>query len=213
MSEWYDSQGKQVADINWWLQERLESDNPRREFLTNDEAKRLGKLEAIADKLRRGENVQNRQLRKWLIDDEYSEFEEQWQQQLEFRSDLKDKPDELSRYECKLKQAIFNYNRAEGYRSKGRSSTAKIFHTKSEKFSEEAIEILHEILHSNPHLCTWFDRHISFDAEDGIGADVVSLPRLVTSRSNERLREDSRIQSKQAVKLRIVEQAIFSIGR
>ena len=68
-------------------------------------------------------------------------------------------------------------------------------------------------MHVNPYLQTWFDKHISFDAEDGIGAGVVSLPRLVTSRSNERLREDSRIQSKEAVKLGVVEQAIYSIGR
>jgi len=32
---------------------------------TADETKRLAKLEAIADKLKRGENVQNRQLQTW----------------------------------------------------------------------------------------------------------------------------------------------------
>jgi len=44
------------------LQERIEKANPRRE-LTTEEAKRLSKLEGIADKLKRGENVQNRQLK------------------------------------------------------------------------------------------------------------------------------------------------------
>lgn len=39
------------------LQERIEEINPRRE-LAAEENKRLAKLEAIADKLRRGENVQ-----------------------------------------------------------------------------------------------------------------------------------------------------------
>jgi hypothetical protein len=43
------------------LQERFKKANPRRQ-LTADEAKRLNKLEAICDKLKRGENVQNRQL-------------------------------------------------------------------------------------------------------------------------------------------------------
>ena len=42
------------------LQERIEKANPRRK-LTAEEAKRLAKLEAIAEKLKRGENVQNRQ--------------------------------------------------------------------------------------------------------------------------------------------------------
>jgi len=39
------------------LQERIEKANPPRQ-LTAEETKRLAKLEAIADKLKRGENVQ-----------------------------------------------------------------------------------------------------------------------------------------------------------
>jgi len=38
-------------------QERVEKANPRRK-LTAEETKRLAKLEAIAEKLKRGENVQ-----------------------------------------------------------------------------------------------------------------------------------------------------------
>jgi hypothetical protein len=40
------------------LQERIEKTNPRR-TLTAEESKHLSKLEAIANKLKRGENVQN----------------------------------------------------------------------------------------------------------------------------------------------------------
>ena len=40
------------------LQERIEKANPRRE-MTNKEANRLRKLEGIAEKLKRGENVQS----------------------------------------------------------------------------------------------------------------------------------------------------------
>jgi len=47
------------------LQERIEKANPRRKH-TDEEAERLSKLEGIADKLKRGENVQNRQLQTWL---------------------------------------------------------------------------------------------------------------------------------------------------
>jgi len=65
------------------LQERIEQANPRRE-LTAEEAKRLSKLEVIANKLKRGENVQNRQLQTWLADDEYSQIEADWQEQLEY---------------------------------------------------------------------------------------------------------------------------------
>lgn len=42
------------------LQKRIEKANSRRK-LTSEEDKRLSKLEAIADKLKRGENVQNPQ--------------------------------------------------------------------------------------------------------------------------------------------------------
>ena len=41
----------------------------------------------------------------------------------------------------------------------------------------------------------------------------MSLPRLVTSRSHERLSDDSRLTSKQSVKLAVVERAIHNIGR
>ena len=51
------------------LQERIEKANQRRK-LTAEEAKRLAKLDAIANKLKRGENVQNRQLKTWLSEEE-----------------------------------------------------------------------------------------------------------------------------------------------
>ena len=61
MSEWYDSQKQSSSNIRQLLQEQIKKTNPRRE-LTAEESKRLNKLEGIADKLKRGENVQNRQL-------------------------------------------------------------------------------------------------------------------------------------------------------
>jgi hypothetical protein len=61
MAEWYDNEKKPSSDFRKLLQERTETTNPRRK-LTADEAKRLAKLETIADRLRRGENVLNRQL-------------------------------------------------------------------------------------------------------------------------------------------------------
>ena len=182
-------------------------------MLTADKTKRLIKLEAIANKLRRGENVQNRQLQAWLSAEEYEQFEYEWQEQLELREELKDKPSEVKLYEEKLKQATFNYNRAEGYSSKDKHSTAKKFYNKSESLCEDAIEILREILHYDSSLRVWFDRDISFEVGGDLSADIVSLPRLVTSRSHEKLSDDSRISSKQSVKLAVVAQAMHNIGR
>ena len=58
MSEWYDNQKQSSSNIHKLLQEQIEKANPRRK-LTTEEAKRLTKLELIADKLKRGENVQS----------------------------------------------------------------------------------------------------------------------------------------------------------
>ena len=98
MGEWYESKKKRSDSFRKLLKERMESKNSRRE-LTTEEAKRLSKLEVIADKLKRGENVQNRQLQTWLSDDEYEQLDYEWKEQIEIRSELKDKPSELKRYE------------------------------------------------------------------------------------------------------------------
>ena len=62
MSEWYDNQKKPSSNFRKLLQERLGKINPRRK-LAKDKTTKLVKLEAIAVKLKRSENVQNRQLR------------------------------------------------------------------------------------------------------------------------------------------------------
>ena len=59
MSEWFDNQKKPSRNFSKLLKERNEKAYPRR-MLTSEEIKRLKKLEAIADKLKPGENVQNR---------------------------------------------------------------------------------------------------------------------------------------------------------
>jgi hypothetical protein len=56
MSEGYDSQNNPSGNFRKLLQERIEKANPRL-TLTVEEAKRLSKLEAMAEKLKRGENV------------------------------------------------------------------------------------------------------------------------------------------------------------
>lgn len=61
MSEWYDNQRKASSNFRMLLQERINEANPRRK-LTAEETKRLAKLQIIVDKLKRGENEQNRQL-------------------------------------------------------------------------------------------------------------------------------------------------------
>ena len=159
MSEWNENQKKVSSTFGKKLQERIEKANPRRE-LTHEESKRLAKLEAISEKLRRGENVQNRQLQILLIEERYEQLKYEWKEQLELREELKDKPSDFKRYEEKLKQVTFNYNRAEGYSNKRKHSTAKKFYNKSESLCEDALEILQEPPHYDSSLRIWFDREI-----------------------------------------------------
>jgi hypothetical protein len=98
MSEWYNSQKKPSSHFRKLRQERLDKVSPRRK-LAKDETTKLVKLEGIAKKLRRGENVQNRQRQTWLSADEYEQVDIEWQEKLELREELKDKPDDLKRYE------------------------------------------------------------------------------------------------------------------
>ena len=64
MNEWLNNQNQSSNNFRSLLQERIEKANPRRN-LTAEEAKRLLKLEAIAEKLKRGGNVINRKLQTW----------------------------------------------------------------------------------------------------------------------------------------------------
>ena len=57
MSEWFANQNKPNSNSRTLLQERSEKFNPRHK-LDAELLKRLAKLDAIADKLKRGENVQ-----------------------------------------------------------------------------------------------------------------------------------------------------------
>jgi len=212
LSEWYDSQEKPSSNFQKLLQERLDKANPCR-LLTIEEERRLSRLEAIAAKLRRGENVQNRQLQTWLSDDEYEQIAAEWDTQKLFREELKDKPSELKRYEDKLKEAIMMRNRSDAYHRKGKKSAAYKLDSKCESLCEDALEILQEIVATDASLQIWFDRNLDFEHGSLIDASLGNLPRLVTSRSIEKLSDDSRLVKKIDVKIGVVERAIFSIGR
>ena len=145
MSEWQDMQQKPNTKLRDLLKSKKAKTGKQSE-LSKTEQNRLEKLIGMLDELRRGENVQNRRLATWLTEVEYEGFESDWESQLQIREELNDKPDELKRYEDKLKKAIFNFSRAEGYSTKGKHSTAKKFYNSSESHCEDALEILQAII-------------------------------------------------------------------
>ena len=112
-----------------------------------------------------------------------------------------------------MKVAIMMRNRSEAYYRKGKKPAAYKLDAECESLCEDALEILQEILHYDSSLRLWFDRDINFEVCEGLSADIVSLPRLVTSRSNEKLNDESRLTSKENVKLAVVERATHNIGR
>ena len=145
MSEWQDMQQKPNTKLRDLLKSK-KAETGKQSELSKTEQNRLEKLIGMLDELRRGENVQNRRLATWLTEVEYEGFESDWESQLQIREELNDKPDELKRYEDKLRKAIFNYSRAEGYSTKGKHSTAKKFYNSSESHCEDALEILQAII-------------------------------------------------------------------
>ena len=213
VSEWFDSQKKPNSDFHKLLQERIDKANPRRKELTKEEQLKLDKLKGILDTLRRGENVQNRQLQNWLSADEYELIAAEWDTQKLFREELKDKPSELKRYEDKLKEAIMMRNRSDAYHRKGKKASAYKLDSKCESLCEDALEILQEIVAADATLQMWFDRNLDFGHGSLIDASLGNLPRLVTSRSIEKQRDDSHIVKKIDVKISVVERAIDNIGR
>ena len=141
MSEWQGMQYKPNTKLRDLLKSK-KAKTRKLSKLSKTEQNRLVKLNRMLDELRRGENVQNRRLATWLTEVEYESFESDWESQQQIREELKDKPDELKRYEDKLKKAIFHYSRAEGYSAKGKHSTAEKFYDSSESHCEDALEIL-----------------------------------------------------------------------
>ena len=157
--------------------------------------------------------MQNRQLQTWLSDDEYKQIASEWDTQKHFRKELQDKPSELQRYEDRLKEAIMMLNRSDAYHRKGKKSAAYNLDSKCESLCEDALEILQEIVAADASLQIWFDRNLDFEHGSLIDASLGNLPRLVTSRSIEKLSDDSRLVKKIDVKISVVERAIHSIGR
>jgi len=104
-------------------------------------------------------------------------------------------------------------NRSDAYHQKGKKTAAYKLNNKCECLCEDALEILQEIVAAYANLQIWFDRNLDFEHGSLIDASLGNLPRLVTSRTIEKLRDDSRLVKNLDVKIGVVERAIDSIVR
>ena len=105
------------------------------------------------------------------------------------------------------------HNRSDAYHRKGTKSAAYKLDSKCESLCEDALEVLQEIVAADASLQIWFDRNLDFGNGSLIDASLGNLPRLVTSRSIEKLSDDSRLVKKIDLKISVFECAIYSIGR
>jgi hypothetical protein len=95
-----------------------------------------------------------------------------------------------------LKEAIMMRNRSDAYHRKSKKSAAYKLDGKCESLCADALEILQEIVAADASLQIWFDRNLDFKHGSLIDASLGNLPRLVTSRSIEKLSNDSRLVKK-----------------
>ena len=90
--------------------------------------------------------------------------------------------------------------RSDAYHRNGKKTAAYKLDSKCESLCENALEILHEVVAADASLQIWFDRHLDFGHGSLIDASRGNLPRLVTSRSIEKLNDDRRLVKKIDVK-------------
>ncbi len=178
----------------------------------HSDKERKAELKSIRSQLKKGNHVQNRKLRTWLTDEEYETFEQQWEGQKELRNNAADKPSEITEYEARLRKGIFAENRSEGYSMRNKKGAKELAHN-SQKHFESALEHLEEILSADPSLEMWFDRSLDFSPKGNLSLSGVGMPRVVTSRSLDKLGDGllSGKMSKGEVKIDVVERALANL--
>lgn len=176
--------------------------------MAEDDA-RIAKLRRLLAQLNNNQHVSNREMRKALGDSAYCGFESAWQNQLDLRKQLKDKPDEIRDYEAKLKRAIFLENKAAGARAKGAKGTDKLARAAETAF-EQLYEKLDEIIATDGTLSGWFDREVRCDASNAPDLSSIDAPRVVTAKSGGGYA--SGIRSKRDTKIAVIEHELQRFG-
>jgi len=184
--------------------------------------KRKARLMTLIERMNGGKDVATRDLKLALTKAEFQAFESAWHDQQSLRASAKQKPTAIVAYEKRLKQARFEYSKAEGYSgstrrkptkgSDGRMTNERGY-ARSEAICEKIIEYLQEQLSANPALCGWFDRDIAFGPAGDLGTTPDQLPQVVTSRSLEGHGSGFLVgkRSKREVKLTALRDAVAAI--
>lgn len=172
---------------------------------------RLHKLRGIAHKLEQGQSVDTRTLKTWL-GEHYNTYLAAWQEQLDLRQELQNKPLAVQEYEQRLHNANFYNNRFEALEAKGSVAHCKFEDLALNEYAEALIALQDEVK-ADLSLQQWFDRDVFGSEDEPIHAAAGHMPLPVTSRSKDNRGGGvlSRQQTKTETKLQVVEYAISEL--
>lgn len=178
-------------------------------------------IELIA-RLHGNQDVAQRDLKNALTDAEYGAMQEAWADQKRLRLNAKEKPIAVVEYEARLKAALFEYAKAEALAPfstdrekipRDGSRADQRAYRRAETLLERLLEYIEEQLSVDPGLQSWFDRPLLFGAQGSISPSPSAMPRVVTSRSLDRLGSGrvAGTRSKREIKLEALELALQAV--
>ncbi|MDA1108154.1 MAG: hypothetical protein O2845_07335 [Proteobacteria bacterium] len=189
-----------------------------------NDALRAKRIRSLLDRIGRGEDVAQRELRSVLTVEQRHGLQAMWIEQKEFKRP--DKPGEIIDYERLLQRALMTYgrfNRSSARRITGtnkkaaaHSEAVKRMRAKADREFEVAHEALQEMLAADPSLLIWLDRNVSWEHGESPSLDPIDMPRAITSRSQDRmggLEDRFPIKSKREVKKMVLEDALVEVQR
>ena len=156
--------------------------------------KRIQRIENLLNRHATGQEVSVRDFTSVAGIKQRKEYKSRWQEQMDLRAQLKNRPAEIVSYEQKLNKALLANGRYESYVGPKHTSEQreklKIMGNKAEGLFENALECLEEALGDDPSLRIWFDRDIAFGPHGNLGTNPEQMPRVITSKSFENLNQN-----------------------
>lgn len=167
--------------------------------LTADEYNRLALLNKLLAQQLNGKTVGKAAIERALAEDEFAEYEHSLTQPITSAELLyaEGVPDVLKRYNIKLREADFQYNKYERMadlksvrRANYKRDTLSKTYNKSEHLYELALEYLQEQIElsqqnrEGDRLTRWLDRDVDFTTAGNLGIDVDGVPRVKGSTSH-----------------------------
>ena len=181
---------------------------------------KIQRLKELIARLKDGQEVDLRDFTIATNLQKRKAFKTLWQEQMEIRRQLKNKPKAITEYEKKLKKALLANGRYEAYVGPKSTSAQRKklgeMGIKAEGLFEEAIECLSDLLAEDGNYRQWFDRDIVFGTHGNIDANPEQMPRVITSKSFDNLSKDGArnnfgLKTKAELKIEILEQALAEL--